>query len=209
MSRFVYTPLCLMLCAWPLASAESRSSSNEQNQRDAPAITVELKDGTLTLKGHLEEQQSILVWRKYELDDNTWIANAIPFSLEEKNSLAVSHTTGLTVSGSIRGVGSMKLWLATPDRPYRPVSNVLLIEQSIQERGLFISGKTNDGYYVGGRSINGTNIVGVYEKPDVEKIVAQARDGKDAELLRASEVFVARQRAKEAPQIEVRGVAAN
>src|SRR5690349_11056279 len=110
MSRIAWIPTCFVLLVGVLYSPQLLVAANGQEKVDPPAIKVELKGDTLTLTGNLEKQESILLWRKYQLKDGKWIANAFPLSLAKGKSFSIKETTGLTVTGPIPGVGGMKLW---------------------------------------------------------------------------------------------------
>jgi hypothetical protein len=110
------------------------ATANAQQATDH--FTIRLDGTTLScLRPPSYSNPTILVWRKYDLAGGGWVANCCPFEFPKDGRISMNASIGLVAQGSLNGLGSVSLWLADADSPYKQVSNIVTSAKLVEGVG--------------------------------------------------------------------------
>ncbi|MCL4217448.1 MAG: hypothetical protein KJ052_10665 [Candidatus Hydrogenedentes bacterium] len=80
------------------------------------------------------QDKELLVWRRFDLGDY-WIANCRPERFDGVAGVLTLPEHAVFVTASPHGEMDVRVWVAAPDAPYQPISNVIVSKRIVDGLG--------------------------------------------------------------------------
>ena len=104
-------------------------------QTEIPPVTLNQSGDSITYGvPEVIQGKELLVWRRFDLGEY-WIANCRPELFESAEGELALPEHAVFVTASPRGEMDVRTWIAAPDAPYRPISNVLASKRIVDGVG--------------------------------------------------------------------------